>query len=218
MTHNQIKLPPHIDGLTRQALRRVEELLIYVDSGLKVVFEDESTPERPVPTQGTQDEALFVSRARVEENGGVETIPPQIHRFFKEDDWNYLIWMPRQFVYGDPRRMVIRYAHECQHYRQALDPSLLSVVRDFRAELIQEGFLPTIKVEKIPEEFDADRAAYEIFVDIYGKSGWDLYVMEESHDAQMANFFSRLGWMIERWYRFVETDGPHLTSGGTDGQ
>lgn len=200
---NRINLPLHVDEVTLHALRRVEELQIDADSGLKVVFEGKRVLEMPSVLEGIRDEALFASRERVEANGGVGTVPPQIRHFFKEDDWNYLIWIPSQFVYGDPRRLVIRYAHECQHYRQALDPSQLNVVRDFRADLVQEGFCPTIKVEKSPEEFDADRAAYEVFIDIYGKSGWDLYVKEESQDPRMANFFSRLGWMLERWYRHV---------------
>lgn len=104
---------------------------------------------------------------------------------------------------GQEQRLIFRFAHECQHYRQSLDQSHKKRNREFRDSLFQEGWKPSqLKVERNWEEFDADREAHQVFVAVYGIDEWQNFIRSESENPKERDHFISLNALLEKWSAF----------------
>jgi len=174
---------------TRNALEKVEERLITPDSGLYVVFE-----KTQFELTGFPDEAFYTDK-----KDRYDPAPRPIEEYLSRN-FEHFIWIPRWLVEGPEQRLIFRFAHECQHYRQSLDQFHKKRNQDFHDFLYQKGWRPNqLVVEKNWEEFDADREAYQTFVAVYGIDKWKEFVRSESENPKERDHFISLNSLLEKW-------------------
>jgi hypothetical protein len=176
----------------RNSLEKLATRLIVPNSGLWVLFE-----ENDFELGNFQNEAFYTPKREY-----YDEAPQPIEEYLSRD-FNHFIWIPKWISDGPEQRLVFRLAHECQHYRQNMNNYHKQQVREFRDHLFQSGWRPNLlAVERKWEEFDADREAYETFVDIYGLVEWENFVAKESENPDEREHFVSLQNLLSRWSEY----------------
>lgn len=185
-------------GIVRCA-NDVEHRMVLADSGLLVVFESRaiSWPDKD------RIEPFYVARHDFERDGPERGTPVEVLDHLADPEWNHFVWVLFEFAHGDELRFTIRYAHELQHYRQVSDPQSLHDAREFLRQLKRSGFVPTIRTENDPREFDADRVSLCVSREIHGQEKLSRYIEAESCDSRIGNFYQRLLTLESRWEEYV---------------
>jgi hypothetical protein len=169
----------------------LESRFVQEDSGLYVIFESRVVdwPRR------SHVEPFTVARHDYDREGPEAGMPREVVDCLRGAGWERLMWMPVEVAHG----ALDRYVHELQHYRQLIGAESLSKARRFLSRLRHEGFIPRIKTECDPREFDADVAAFDAFETIHGSAALQDFVNREAVDLVMRSFYDRVLPLRERF-------------------
>ncbi len=192
MPKNEYFRPSVSDEETLAYLLHVERRLVTPDVGLWVLFEF-----RDFELGEFKNDAFYTDRGTKEPN-----TPAEIKVYLDKPTWSHFIWIPKDIVAGCPQRLVFRYAHECQHYRQLYDPNISQHNEDFRDWMLNAHRWHKVdpNYKNNLDEFDADREARDTFIDIFGPRDWHLFVERESANKSEKERFFRLDEIQKYWY------------------
>ncbi len=132
--------------------------------------------------------------------GGVEgASPAHVLELMERPDCQHLVWVSRQIGESEPIRMVWVYAHELRHLSQDLENPLLS-----RLTYFLDRAYPRIEPSKrqidIPGEFDAELAARDVVVELFGAEEYHAYIHREiEHSPEAERYFSSFDEIEDTW-------------------